>query len=124
MLNADGSGVGRRNDFLLDTGSFTRYIAEVVQTGAANFTTLLNFDGINEGRRNREYPLYAHTTGDFTYGEGSTAAYTFALQHHTLERLDSLLVTFFDLIAYVYSISGFEFGKSTGSYKRVLNVFH
>lgn len=81
-----------------DTGVLTDGITQVEQTGTANLTTFNYFNFADKWRFNGEDTFHTHTVRNFTYSEcfGSTLATT--LNNNTLEVLDTLFVTFSDLI--------------------------
>ena len=57
---------------------------------------------------NRPGLLYADAVGVLTNGEGLSCAAVLSLDYGTLENLDSLAVTLFDLVVYSYSITNMK----------------
>jgi len=76
---------------LLDAGSLTREIAQVVQLGAANLTNLVYLDAINVGRLDGEDTLYTNGTRHLTYSEALLVTVTCNLDNYTTIELDTLL---------------------------------
>ncbi len=78
-----------------DTGSLTRQTSQVEQTGSSHFTAADYLNFLNVRRKNRENTLSTDLVRHFSNGERLTSrACISALQHHALELLDTLFVTF------------------------------
>ena len=93
---------------LLDTGSFAMLALQVVQSCPSYLTYFQYFDLINRRGYDREYTLYANAVGDLAHGECFAIARVLALDHCSLELLNTLLVPFLYLYVNVYRITGFE----------------
>jgi len=81
-----------------DTGTLTDSLTQVEQACTTNLTAFYYFDIADKWRFNREDTLYAYTVRNFTYGERFGGTLATALNNNTLEVLDTLFVTFADLI--------------------------
>ena len=57
-----------------------------------------NLDIVNKRRMYRPGLLHADSVGILAYGEGLSCPAILSLDHSTLKYLDSLTVTFFDLV--------------------------
>ena len=90
------------SDELFHLCLLTNAVSQVVQLSTSYFTLSDYFDLLYIGRMYRPGLLNADTVGGFSYSEGLTIASTLSLQNNTLENLDSLAVTLFDLTVYTY----------------------
>lgn len=95
----------------LDTGGFTNAFAQVEDARATHFTAAVYFDFLDVGAVQRENALNTHTVRNLANGKGFGYTGIAALQYITLEKLDTLLVAFLDLVVHGYAVSGFEIGK-------------
>jgi hypothetical protein len=105
----------------LDTGALTATLALEVQFSPANTADLIHFDRLDIWGEQGEGPFHAYAIGDLTHGESGCLPRTLALDHITFETLDTLLVSFDDLIVDGDIITGFELRKL--SFSRQLLVY-
>ena len=97
--------------FLLDTGTLTASFTLEVDLGAAYPASLIQVDGFDIRREQGESPFHTHAIGDLTYGKSGRLPLTLTLDHIALETLDTLLVSFHNLIVHRNIITGFELRK-------------
>ena len=71
----------------------------------------IQYDRIDVRRIKREYPFYSHTIRDLTNCKAGSVSVTLLLDNISLEGLDTLLVSFYDLIVHSDIITRFEGGK-------------
>jgi len=109
------------NSLFLDTSALTAAAALEVQLCTTYAAYLMQFDGLDIGGEQGEGPFHAYSVGDLPYGEGGGMASALALDHISLEALDTLLVAFNDLIVDSDIITGFELRKL--SFSRQLFVY-
>src|SRR5882762_6772798 len=72
----------------------------------------MQLNGFYIGREQGEGPFHAYSVGDLPDGKGSRMARTLALDHISLEALDTLFITFQDLIIDSDVSPALNFGKS------------
>ena len=65
--------------------------------------------------------LYADAVGVLSNGEGLSCSAVLSLDHNALKDLDSLAVTLFDLVVYLYGITYMELG--TLSFNCAASIF-
>ena len=97
--------------FFLDTGALAAAGTLEEQLGAANPANLVQLERLDVGREQGEGPLYTYTVGDLPYSKGGCLARTLTFDHITFETLDTLLVSFDDLIIDGDVVTGFELRK-------------
>jgi hypothetical protein len=78
---------------LLDAGSLTGEVTEIVKFSATNLTTLVHLDAVDVGRLDREDTLYTYGTRHFTNGETLLVAMAADSDDHATIQLNTLLVT-------------------------------
>ena len=76
---------------LLNTGSLTSELAQIVKLSAANLTYLVDLDALNVGRLDWEDTLYTNGTRHLTYSEALLVTVTCNLDNYTTIELDTLL---------------------------------
>jgi len=81
------------NALLLNTGSLTRELAQIVQLGAANLTMLVHFNAVDVGRIQGEDTLHTYGARHLTNSETLLVTVTYDLNDHTTVELDTLLRT-------------------------------
>ena len=92
----------------LDTGFLTGKFAQVEDTGATDNPALVHFHFFDERRIDGEYPFHTDIARHLAHRESSRGSAAATLQYNALELLDTLLVTFFNLITYSYGVASFE----------------
>ena len=97
--------------FLLDTGFLTGEVAQVEDAGAAHGTVLVDINLLDERAGDGEDALHTHAVGDLADSKGLGSSASAALQDNALEVLDSLFVSFFDLVVNRDGIASLEFGE-------------
>jgi hypothetical protein len=102
------SSSGDSHSLFLDTGAFTAPGTLEVEFCATYATDLMQLDGLDVGGEQGEGPFYTHAVGDLPDRESSGVASSLALDHISLEALDTLLVTFNNFIIDSDIITGFE----------------
>src|SRR5690606_33430529 len=83
-------------ELLFDTSSFTGQVAQVVQFGAANITTTLQFYTVDQRRVSLEYTLNTFAVGDLANGESRVQTAVTLGNHDAFESLQTLFTTFFN----------------------------
>ena len=78
---------------LLDAGSLTSELAQIVKLSATNLTNLVHFDALDVGRLQGEDTLYTHGARHLTNCEALLLLMTADLDDHATEELDALLGT-------------------------------
>lgn len=78
---------------LLNAGSLTGEVTEIVKFSATYLTTLVHLDAVDVGRLDREDTLYAYSTRHLTNGETLLVAMAADLDDHATIQLNTLLVT-------------------------------
>src|SRR5690606_2960474 len=81
----------------LDTCRLAGALAQEVQLGATYVTATLDLDAVDQRAVRLEYTLNANTVGNLAHGKGRVQAAVALGNHHTLERLDTLAITFLHL---------------------------
>ena len=99
-------------DLLLDLGSLTDAVTQVVQLGAAHLTNTDDLDAGHVGGVQGEGLLHAATVGNTADGEGLGDAAAVLSDNGTLEDLDSLAVALFDLVLDTNGVTDLEGGDS------------
>ena len=107
--------------FFLDTRALTAARTLEEQLGAANPANFVHFERLDVGREQGEGPLYTYAVGDLTHGKSGRVPRTLTFDHITFETLDTLLVSFDDLIIDGDIVTGFELRKV--SFSRQLFVY-
>lgn len=102
-----------RHALFFDTRALTTTATLEVKLGATHLTYFVHRDRLDIGRVDGEQTLNTYTIGDFTNGEGSRHARTLALDHIALKTLNTLFVTFYNLIVYGDIVTSFELGELT-----------
>ena len=97
--------------FLLDTGALTAPLTLEIDLGTTYPTSLIQVDGFDIGGKQRERPFHTYAIGNLTHGKSGGLPLTLTLDYITLETLDTLLVSFHDLIVHRNIITGFELRK-------------
>ena len=97
--------------FLFDTGFLTGEVAQVEDAGAAHGTVLVDIDLLDERTGDGENTLHADAIRDLADSKGLGSSTSAALQHNALEVLDSLFVTFFNLVMDGDGIASLELGE-------------
>ena len=85
---------------LLDASLLTGESAQIVQLGATYLTTLVHLDAVDVGRLDGEDTLYTNGTGHLANGETLLFALATDFDNDTTIELDTLLVTFHNLVGY------------------------
>lgn len=119
-LAEEGKLLGNHS-FFLDTGALTATVALEVQFCPANAAYLVHFQRLDVGGEQGEGPFYADAVGDLTDSERGGLASSLTLDHVAFEALDTLLVSFDDLIVDGDVVTGFELRKL--SFSRQLLVY-
>ena len=105
--------LGRGELSLLDTCLLTLQVAEIEDTGATDFTVLVDFDGVDERGLIREDPFDTDAAGNFPDGESAgVGGGTADLDDHASELLKSVLVTFLDPVGHGDGVTGLELGEA------------
>ena len=99
-------------DLLLNLGSLTNAVTQVVQLSAAHLTNADNLDTGYVGGVQGEGLLHATTVGNTADGEGLRDAAAVLGDNGTLEDLDSLAVALFDLVLDTNGVTDLEGGDS------------
>ena len=111
-------------DFLLlDTGLLTGEVAQIEDAGAAHSTVLVDVDLLDERTGEGEDTLHSDAVSDLADSKGLGSSASTALQHNALEVLDSLFVTFFDLVMYSDGIASLELVELL-ALDKVLHILH
>ena len=76
---------------LLDTGSLTSELAQIVKLSATNLTNLVHFDALNVGRLQREDTLYTYGTRHLANSEALLLLMAANLDDYATIELDTLL---------------------------------
>lgn len=99
-------------DFLLlDTGLLTGEVAQIEDAGAAHGTVLVDVNLLDERTCEGEDALHSDAVGDLTDSKGFSGSTSAALQNNALEVLDSLFVSFFNLVMDSDGIASLELGE-------------
>lgn len=93
-----GLFVRNRHSLLLDAGALAAAVALEIQFGPAYPADFVQLHRLDIGREQREGPFHTHAIGDLPNREGGGMSLTLPLDHFTFETLDTLLVSFDDLI--------------------------
>ena len=109
--------------FLFDTGLLTGEVAQVEDAGAAHSTVFVDINLLDERAGEGEYTLHADAVGDLADSKGLSGSASTALQHNALEVLDSLFVTFLNLIMDGDGIASLELGELL-ALDKVLHILH
>ena len=94
---------------LLDTGSLTGQVAQVVQLSATNPTNLVHLNALNVGRLQWEDTLYANSTRHLANSETLLLLVAANLDDDTAEKLDTLLRTLDNFVSDSYSVTSLCF---------------
>ena len=97
--------------FLLDTGFLTGEVAQIEDTGAAHNAVFVDVDLLDERASEGEDALHSDAVRDLADSKGLSSSASTALQDNALEVLDSLFVSFFDLVMDSDGIASLEFGE-------------
>ena len=108
---------------LFDTGLLTGEVAQVEDAGAAHSTVLVDINLLDERAGDGEDTLHTHAVGDLADSKGLSSSASTALQDNALEVLDSLFVTFLNLIMDGDGVAGFELGELL-ALDKVLHILH
>lgn len=95
----------------LDPCALTAALTLVEQFGTTNTTSLVQDDRVDVGREEGEQTLYAYAVRDLTHRKGSGSTLALQLDHIAFKGLDTLLVTFNNLIVHSDIITSFELGE-------------
>jgi len=76
---------------LLDAGSLTSELAQIVKLSATNLTNLVHFDALNVGRLQGEDTLNTHGARHLANGEALLLLMAANLDDYATEELDTLL---------------------------------
>ena len=99
-------------DFLLlDTGFLTGEITQIEDAGAAHGTVLVDINLLDKRTGEGEDTLHSDAIGDLADSKGFSSSASTALQHNALEVLDSLFVSFLNLVMDSDGIASLEFGE-------------
>ena len=96
---------------LFDTGFLTGEVAQIEDAGAAHSTVLVDIDLLDERAGDGENTLHADAVRDLADSKGLGSSASTALQDNALEVLDSLFVSFFDLVMDGDGIASLELGE-------------
>ena len=99
---------GNTAALLLDTGSLTSELTQVVQLGAAHLTYLVHLDRVDVGRLNGEDTLYTHGTRHLANGETLLLTMAVDLDHNATIELDALFGTLDNLVSNGNSVTSLE----------------
>ena len=99
------------HSLFLDTGALTAAFTLEVQLGAAYPADLIYIDGLNIGGEQGKGSFHTHTIGNLTHGEGGCMPFSLTLNDFAFEALDTLLVSFQDLIVHRDIVTGLELRK-------------
>ena len=83
---------------LFDTGFLTGEVAEVEDAGTTHSTMLVDINLLDERASEGEDALHSDAVSDLADSKGFGSTASTALKDNALEVLDSLLVTFFNLV--------------------------
>ncbi len=100
----------RLNSLLFDTGFFTGKCTQIVQFGAAHFTTTVDYYLLDERRLDGEDSLYTHVARHLANRETLFVTVTRDADNVAAELLDTLLVTLFDTVRYGNRVTTAKFG--------------
>src|SRR5262249_13966578 len=93
---------------LLEPRRLAGQFPEIVELGSSHRGTLDHLDLVDPGRVQREGTLHAHSIRDAPDREGCPGAATALSDHHSLESLQSLLLSLDDLDEHLHGVPGFE----------------
>ena len=108
---------------LFDTGFLTGEVAQVEDAGVAHSTVLVDINLLDERAGDGEDTLHTHAVGDLADSKGLGSSASAALQDNALEVLDSLFVTFFNLVMDGDGVASFELGELL-AFDKVLDKLH
>ena len=113
----------RLEAFLFDTGFLTGEVAQVEDAGAAHSTTFVDINLLDERAGDGEDTLHTHAVGDLADSKGLGSSASTALQDNALEVLDSLFVTFLNLVMDGDGIASLELGELL-ALDKVFHILH
>ena len=108
---------------LFDTSFLTGEIAQIEDTGTTHSTMLVDINLLNERASEGEDTLHADAVSNLADSKGFGSSASTALQHNALEVLDSLFVTFLNLIMDGDGIASLELGELL-ALDKVLHILH
>ena len=117
---------GKILDLLLDLGTLTDSVAQIVELCTANDTLTDNVNLYNVGRVDGEGLLHAAAEADAANREGLGNSAAMLCNDGTLKHLDSLLVALFDAVVHLHGVTDVErgdLGLQLLTYKS-RNLFH
>ena len=82
---------GNGTTLLLDAGSLTSELAQIVELGATNLTNLVHLNRVDVGRLDGEDTLHTHGARHLANGEALFVTMAANLDDHTTVELDTLL---------------------------------
>ena len=98
LLCCDGS-------LLLDAGSLTGELAQIVELCTTNLTALVYLNAVDVGRLHGEDTLYTHSSRHLAHGETPLISMAADLDDYATIKLDTLLGTLDDFVSDGYSVS-------------------
>ena len=93
---------------LLDTGSLTCEITQIVKLSATNLTNLVHLDALNVGRLDGEDTLNTNGTRHLANSEALLLLMTADLDDNATIELDTLLRTLDNFVSDSYSVTSLE----------------
>ena len=108
---------------LFNTGFLTGQITEIENTGTAHSTMFVDIYLLDERACEGEDTLHTYAIGNLTDSKGFSSTTSTTLQDNALEVLDSLFVTFFNLVMDGNRIASLELGELF-AFDQVLYVLH
>ena len=99
------------SDLLLNLGSLTNSVTQIVELCASYFTNadhvyLFNVRGVD-----REGLLYANAVRNTSYSEGFGNSAAMLCNNGAFEHLDSLSVTLFDTVVHANGVTDADYGQ-------------
>ena len=95
----------------LDLGLLAAQSAQVVDARLANLALLVEFDVLNHGGGNRETSFHTDVVGNLADGESAGLALAAALQDDALELLQTLFLSFDNLVGHRDGVTCLELRK-------------
>ena len=93
---------------LLDTGSLTSELAQIVKLSATNLTNLVHLNGVDVRRLDREDTLYTYGTRHLANSEAFLLTMTADLDDYATIELDTLLGTLDNFVSDSDGVTSFE----------------
>ena len=111
MFGCKFSAELRLNLTVANTSCLTSEVTEVIKLSAANLTELVDLDLLNEWRLDRENTLYTYAVRHLAYSETLLCTVTRNTDNYASVLLDTLLVSFLNLVRNSDCITALECRK-------------